>query len=175
MLVSEPAVSYNVHNIHVNVFITILFDWRLEDKKMRTELQPLEGRRVTFTGTFIRFGVFETKRSFHRKVLLKNVKDIHGRHMAQHISLSEPSDVKVFEGFGQGEVLQFSAIVCSYVKGYHGENIELRLARPSCIDYGFREVRDLICVSCSAYRKKEVKASLMQELNSRKRISLGIC
>ena len=51
---------------------------------MRTELQPLEGRRVTFTGTFIRFGVFETKRGLHKKVLLKNVKDIQGRQMAQH-------------------------------------------------------------------------------------------
>ncbi len=142
---------------------------------MRTELQPLEGRRVTFTGTFIRFGVFETKWGFNKKVLLKNVKDIQGHHMAQHISLSEPSDVKVFEGFGQGEVLQFSAVVYSYVKGYHGENIELKLARPWCIDYGFHEVRDLICASCRSYRKKEVNASLMQELNSRKRISLGIC
>jgi len=142
---------------------------------MRTELQPLEGRRVTFTGTFIRFGVFETKRGLHKKVLLKNVKDIQGRRMAQHISLSEPSDVRVFEGFDHGEILQFSAVVCSYVKGYPGENIELKLARPWCIDYGFHEIHDLNCVSSSSYRKKEVNASLMQELNSRKRISLGIC
>ena len=142
---------------------------------MRTELQPLEGRRVTFTGTFIRFGVFETKWGFHKKVLLKNIKDIQGRRMAQHISLSEPSDIRVFEGFNPGETLQFSAVVCSYVKGYHGENIELKLARPWCIDYGFHEIHDLTCVSRRAHRKKEVNASLMQELSSRKRISLGIC
>jgi len=143
--------------------------------KMRTELQPLEGRRVTFTGTFIRFGVFKTKWGFQKKVLLKNVKNLQSRHMAQHISLSEPSDVRVFEGFSQGEVLQFSAIVYSYVKGYPGENIDLKLARPWCIDYGFHDVRNLICVSSRSYRKKEVNTSLMQELNCRKRISLGIC
>jgi len=142
---------------------------------MRTELQPLEGRRVTFTGTFIRFGVFETKRGLHKKVLLKNIKDIQGRRMAQHISLSEPSDVRVFEGFDKGEILQFSAVVCSYVKGYHGENIELKLARSWCIDYGFHEIHDLTCVSRRSYRNKEVNAYLIQELNSCKRISLGIC
>jgi hypothetical protein len=111
--------------------------------KVRTELQLLEGRRVTFTGTFIRFDVFKTKWGFQKKVLLKNVKDIQGRYMAQHISLSESSDVKVFDGFCQGEVLQFSAIVYSYVKGYPGENIDLKLARPWCIDYGFHDVLDL--------------------------------
>jgi len=142
---------------------------------MRTELQPLEGRRVIFTGTFIRFGIFETKWGLHKKVLLKNVKDIQGRQMAQHISLSEPSDVRVFEGFCQGDVLQFSAIVCSYVKGYPGENIEIKFAHPWCIDYGFHGIQNLRCVSSRTYRKKEVNVSLMQELNSRKRISLGIC
>lgn len=142
---------------------------------MRTELQPLEGRRETFTGTFSRFDVFETKRGLHKKVLLKNIKDIQGRRMAQHISLSEPSDVRVFEGFNKGEILQFSAVVCSYVKGYPGENIELKLARPWCIDYGFHEIQDLTCVSGTAYRNKEVDAYLMQELNSCKRICLGIC
>ena len=138
-------------------------------------MQPLEGRRVTFTGTFIRFGVFKTQWGSQKKVLLKNVKDNHGRYMAQHISLSEPSDVRVFDGFSQGEILQFSAIVYSYVKGYPGENIDLKLAHPWCIDLGFHDVRDLICISSRSYRKKEVNASLMQELNSRKRISLGIC
>lgn len=142
---------------------------------MRTEMQPLEGRRVTFTGTFIRFDVFKTKCGFQKKVLLKNVKDIQGRHMAQHISLSEPSDVRVFEGFSQGEVLQFSAIVYSYVKGYPGEDIELKLTHPLCIDYGLHWVQRIQSMFKGSHQKKEVNAFLMQELNSRKRISLGIC
>lgn len=142
---------------------------------MRTELQPLEGKRVTITGTFIRFGVFKTKGGLQKKALLKNVMDIHGRYMAHHVSLSEPPDVRVFDGFSHGEVLQFSATVYSYVKGYFGENIDLKLTHPWCIDYGFHDVRDLICVSSRSYRKKDVDAFLMQELNSRKRISLGIC
>jgi len=142
---------------------------------MRTELQPLEGRKVTFTGTFIRFGMFETKRGLHKKVLLKNIKNVQGRRMAQHISLSDPSDVRVFEGFDKGEILQFSAVVYSYMKGYPGENIDLKLARPWRIDYGFHEIHDLKCVSRTAYRKKEVDAYLMQELNGCKRVCLGIC
>ena len=142
---------------------------------MRTELQSLEGRRVTFTGTFIRFGVFGTRWGLRRKVLMRDVKNIKGRLMAQHISLSEPADVRAFEGFGRGEVLQFSAVIYSYVKGYTGEDIELKFARPLCIDYGLGEVQGLHSISSGSYRKKEVNASLMQELNSRKRISLGIC
>lgn len=142
---------------------------------MRKELQPLEGRRITFTGTFIRFGMFETKWGLQKKVLLKNIRDFQGRRMAQHISLSEPSDVRVFEGFSHGEILQFSAVVCSYIKGYRGEKLELKLAHPMCVDYGIRDIQELRSVSRGIYRKKEVNASLMQELNNRKRISLGIC
>lgn len=142
---------------------------------MRTELQPLEERRKTFTGTFVRFGLFETKWGFFKKILLKNVTDTCGRRMAQHVSLSDPSDVRAFEGFSQGEILQFSAVVHSYVKGYHGESIELRQTRPIGIDYGFHGVQELRCISSSSYRKKQVNVSLMQELNSRKRVSLGVC
>ncbi|WP_048110950.1 hypothetical protein [Methanoregula formicica] len=113
--------------------------------------------------------MFKTKWGLQKKILLKNVKDIQGRYIAQHISLSELSDVRVFEGFCQSEVLQLSAIVYSYVKGYSGENIDLKLARPWCIDYGFHDVRDLTCISSRSYRKKEVNAFLMQELNIRKK------
>lgn len=95
--------------------------------------------------------------------------------MAQHISPWEPSGERVFDGFSQGEILQFSAITYSYVKGYPGENIDLELARPWCIDYGFHDVWDIVCISSRSYRKKEGDAFLMQELNSRKRVSLGIC
>lgn len=142
---------------------------------MRTELQPLEKTRKTFTGTFVRFGLFKTKWGFYKKVLLKNVKDTRGRLMTQHVSLSDPSDVRAFEGFGQGDVLQFSAVVYSYIKGYHGESIELKLTRPMGIDYGIHEIQELICLSGSPYQKKQVNVSLMQELNSRKRVSLGVC
>jgi len=140
---------------------------------MRTELQSLEGKRILLTGIFIRSDWFQTKWGFHKKILLKNVK--HSGGMTQHASFSDPSDVRAFEGFGQGEVIQFSAIVHSYVKGYRGENTELRLTHPLCNDYGFHSVQDLRCLSSRSYRKKEVNASLMEELNSRKRISLGIC
>lgn len=142
---------------------------------MRKELQPLEGRRITVMGTFIRFGMFETKWGLQRKVLLKNIRDIRGKRLAQHISLSEPSDVRVFEGFNPGEIIQFSAIVCSYIKGYRGEDLGLRLARPICVDYGIRDIQELRSVSRDIYRKKEVSTTLMEELSCHKRISLGIC
>ena len=119
--------------------------------------------------------MFETKWGLQKKVLLKNIRDIKGRKMAQHISLSEPPDVRIFEGFNNGEILQFSAIVCSYVKGYRGENLELKLARPVCMDYGIRDIQELRSVPGRLYRKKEVHISLMEELNSRRKVSLGVC
>jgi hypothetical protein len=142
---------------------------------MRTELQPLEETRKTFTATFVRFGLFKTRWGFYKKVLLKNITDTRGHRMAQHVSLSDPSDVRAFEGFGPGDILQFSAVVHSYVKGYHGESIELRLARPMGIDYGIHNVQEIKSLSNRSYPKKQVNVSLMQELNSRKRVSLGVC
>jgi hypothetical protein len=140
---------------------------------MRTELQSLEGRRISVTGIFIRFDWYPTKWGFRRKVLLKNLKHSHGR--TQHVSLSDPTDIRIFEGFGQGDVLQFSAIVHTYVKGYPGENPELKQTHPIGNDYGFHDVQEIICLSNGSYQKKEINAHRMQELNSRKRISLGVC
>jgi len=142
---------------------------------MRTELLPFDGKRVTVTGVFIRFDWFQTKRGPRRKVLLKYVKDTHGRFTTQHASLSDPSDVRAFEGFGQGDVIQFSAIVHTYKKGYHGESTELIFAHPVCIDYGFREVQGLTSSSSGYYRKMEDYPHLIQELNNRKKVSLGVC
>jgi len=141
---------------------------------MRKELQPLEGRRIKLIGTFIRFGLFETRWGLRKKALLKNIRDIKGRKMAQHISLSEPPDVRVFEGFNNGETIQFSALVCSYVKGYRGENLELKLARPVSMDYGIRDIQELRSIG-SLYRKTDVHPSLMEDLNIRKKVSLGVC
>ena len=139
---------------------------------MRTELQSLQGRRISVTGIFIRFDWYPTKWGFRRKVLLKNLKHTHGR---TNTFLSDPSDVRIFEGFGQGDILQFSAIIHSYEKGYHGEIPELKLTHPSGIDYGFHDVQELICLSNGSYQKKDVNVHLMKVLNSRKRISLGVC
>lgn len=106
---------------------------------------------------------------------MKNLRDSKGRFWVQHASFSDPSDVRAFEGFGNGDTLQFSVIVCAYQKGYLGDNYELRLTHPLGSDYGFQEVKDLQSLSYIAKQGKRELISLIQELNTNKRISMGVC
>lgn len=142
---------------------------------MRSELLPFVGKRVSVTGVLIRFDWFPTKWGLRKKVLLKYVRENKGRFMTHHTSLSDPVDVRTFEGFESGDVLHFSAIVFSYPKGYIGENAELRFTHPLSVDYGFRHVQALTCISKTPQSKPKEYPFPIEELKSRRKVCLGVC
>lgn len=141
---------------------------------MRTELQPFEGRRAIFVATFVRNTYFKTKRGNRRMVLLKHVKDLQGRLVALHLSLTNGSDLRVFDGFDEGELLQFSATVRMYVKGYRGEDIDLKLQHPIRIDYELLDIQDLKSLNCHQNREHNIISFPTSDLNNKQKIFLGV-
>lgn len=111
---------------------------------MRTDLQALEGRRVTFTATFDKYGVYRKHGVVGRTILITDVRTFDGRFIAQHIWLNYTAGFDKEGAFVQGERVQFTAMVKPYVKGYFGDRIDDRLARPYAIDYRFTYPRDVV-------------------------------
>lgn len=119
-------------------------------KGMRADLQALEGRRVTFTATFEKYGVFRKHGVVGRTILLKDVRTLDGRFIAQHIWLNYTAGFDKEGEFVRGERVQFTAMVKPYVKGYFGDRIEDRLARPYMVDYRFTYPRDVVRIGIGA-------------------------
>lgn len=94
---------------------------------MRKDLKILDGERLTFTGTFVRFGKkgrFRPKKvgdewiDYDETVLLQNIRNREGRAVTDHLWFNY---TKGFAGLGdlhEGDVIQFDARVKPYVKGY---------------------------------------------------------
>jgi len=142
---------------------------------MRLELLPFVGKRITVTGVFIRFDWFPTKWGLRKKVLLKFVREAKGRFTTHHTSLSDPADVRAFAGFECGDVVQFSAVVFSYAKGYTGANNASRVNHPISTDFGFRDVQALAYISKTAQPKPKEYPFPIEELKSRRKVCLGVC
>jgi len=113
-------------------------------KEMRTELQALEGRRLTFTATFDRYGAYRKGGVAGRTILLRDVRTLDGRFIAHHIWLNYTAGFDKEGEFMHGERVQFTAMVKPYVKGYFGDRIDDRLARPYAVDYRFSYPRDVV-------------------------------
>jgi hypothetical protein len=107
-------------------------------------------------------------------VLLKHVKDLQGRLVALHLSLTNGSDLRVFDGFDEGELLQFSATVRMYVKGYRGEDIDLKLQHPIRIDYELLDIQDLKSLNCHQNREHNIISFPTSDLNNKQKIFLGV-
>ena len=103
---------------------------------MRTGLQGYEGMRVKFSATFHHYGTFRRRGIVGRTILLKNVRDAAGRLVADHIWINYSAPFDAIGEFHNGEKVSFSAKVIRYLKGYFGENIDLRLAKSIQVDYG---------------------------------------
>jgi len=127
-----------------------------------------------FVATFVRNTFVKTNGGIRRKVLLKHVKDLQGRLMALHISITNGSDVRVFDGFDEGELLQFSATVKTYVKGYRGEDIDLKLQHPIRVDYELGDIQDLKSLCCHSSRGHTIASSPIHTSKNKERIFLGV-
>ena len=102
---------------------------------MRTTFQGLAGKRVKFTATFWKYGVFRKNGCVGRTILLMDIRDLNRRKLADHIWINYTAAFDAYGEFHQGDQVSFDAAVSEYTKGYFGNNIEDRIRRPFQIDY----------------------------------------
>lgn len=141
---------------------------------MRTDLQPLEGKRATFIATFSRRDVFKTKWGLQVKVVLKDVEDIQFKPLTDHVSITDQDSLQLMAFLKEGDLIVFNAGVRKYRKGYYGDDIDIRLRHPDSVDYTLCDVRDIIKQNLDAPTKK-INADLgLKKLMKNKRIALGV-
>jgi len=101
---------------------------------MRTNLQGLNGKDVDMTAQFSGFSSYRRGRRVFRSALLRSVRSASGQRLTDHVWVNQPwafedADVEV------GDCISFTGKVQEYVKGYHGEDVDLRMENPYQIDY----------------------------------------
>ncbi|GAB6283978.1 MAG: hypothetical protein STSR0009_01770 [Methanoregula sp.] len=141
---------------------------------MRTGLQSLEGKKGTFIATFCRRDSFPTTQGWMRKVLLKHIQD--GKHnpVTDHVSVTDRNSLELMGFLKDGDLIAFSARIRKYLRGYKGEDIDLRLKHPLSVDYMLCEVQDVRKLNLDLPEKKNSGESEFRELIKNRRISLGV-
>ncbi|MGK4115486.1 hypothetical protein AB0Y38_04270 [Lysinibacillus capsici] len=116
---------------------------------MRDKLKKHLNQDMTFYAKFKNYGVrniqMETKRRNLKvtqveRVLLHDLCDINGDFMCDHIWVSNSSLFKN-QNVKDGDIVQFKAIVDSYIKGYFGKKDDRNTVIK--LDYGLNHVRDI--------------------------------
>ncbi|WP_214084008.1 hypothetical protein [Methanoculleus sp.] len=102
---------------------------------MRTNLQGLAGRRVELIAVFWQYGTYRGNGCCGKSILLRHVRDLSGRLLADHIWINYTAGFDAAGEFCRGDIVRFTAKVDEYVKGYLGAKIDDRLLRPPAVDY----------------------------------------
>ncbi len=102
---------------------------------MRTNLQGLAGWRVTLTAIFWQYGTYRGGGCPGRSILLRQVRDRPGRLLADHVWINYTAGFDAAGELCRGDAVRFTATIDEYVKGYRGDKIDDRLARPPAVDY----------------------------------------
>ncbi len=110
---------------------------------MRINLQGLAGRRVTLTAVFWQYGAYQRGGRSGKTILLRQVRDLSGRLLTDHTWINYTAGFDAVGEFCRGDLVRFTARVDEYVKGYLGEKIDDRLARPLAIDYRLKFPRQV--------------------------------
>lgn len=111
---------------------------------MRKDLQPLNEKRLRFTGIFVRYGTKHGwKGATLTTILLKNITDISGKQVTDHLWFNLTMEfMKIESQLNQGAVIGFDARVKQYTKGYKGcrddvydklVEVDYRLSHPTNI------------------------------------------
>jgi hypothetical protein len=108
---------------------------------MRTGLQGLNGRKARFVAVFWKYGTYRRGGVAGKSILLRDLCDLKGRCVADHIWINYTAGFDAAGTFRQGDIVQFTATVGEYVRGYMGERIDDRLKRPVSIDYRLKYPR----------------------------------
>ena len=141
---------------------------------MRTELQALEGKRATFIATFCRRDSFPTTQGWMKKVLLKHIQDGQHKLVTDHVSVTDNSSLKQMGFLKDGDLFAFSARIWEYLRGYTGEDIDLRLKHPVAIDYMLCDVQDVRKLNIDLPGKKPLGDAKFRELLKSRRITFGV-
>jgi hypothetical protein len=130
--------------------------------------------RAPFIATFTRSDIFRTKWGWQEKVLLKHLKDVQFKPMADHVSITDQPSLKKMAFLKEGDLIVFSAVVREYQRGYHGDDIDLRIKHPDSVDYTLYDVRDIVKQNLDV-RTKKIPLNLgFEKLMQNKRIALGV-
>ena len=98
---------------------------------MRRELKKIKGQRITFKGTFKRYGGKANWHGYPEKtILLIGVKDSDGNPMTDHIWFRMTKGFEKLGELKEGDRVQFDARVKEYTKGYVGHKEEVRWEKP---------------------------------------------
>lgn len=114
---------------------------------MRTELMGFTGKKMEFIATFWQYGVLRRNGVVGKTILLKSLRDLKGRLLADHIWINYTAGFDAVGTFEKGERVGFTAFVSEYFKGYYGDNIDLRLKHPYSIDVRLKYPRNVIRLS----------------------------
>jgi hypothetical protein len=141
---------------------------------MRTGLQALYGKRTTFIATFSRRDVFRTKWGWMEKVLLKNIFDVQHKPLANHTSITDRPSLQRLSFLKDGDLIVFSARVIEYIRGYFGNDIDLRSQHPYSVDYMLFDVRDVKKQNIDLPKNKIMRDLGFDRLMKNRHISLGV-
>lgn len=92
---------------------------------MRFELSKIEDQRATFTGEFVRLGIKGGWKGTIDTILLKNIKDIGGRPITNHLWFNYTKGFKSLGDLKEGNLIQFDGRSKAYLKGYKGRRIDV--------------------------------------------------
>ena len=96
---------------------------------MRTELKNINGKRGKFYGVFERYGSKTNWKGYPEDtVLLKDIKDLNGKIVADHLWFNLTKGFEKIGEMNEGIIIAFEARVKPYTKGYvnHREGIDDR-------------------------------------------------
>lgn len=141
---------------------------------MRTGLQSLEGRRATFIATFSRRDVFRTKWGWQEKVLLKHIQNVQFKPLADHVSITDRNSLQQMGFLKEGDLIVFTAGVREYHRGYHDDDIDLKIKHPDSLDYMLCDVCDIRKQNLDAPKRRISGDPGLKELMKNKRVALGV-
>ena len=134
----------------------------------------MEGKRATFIATFCRRDTFPTTQGWMKKVLLKHVQDIQNKLVTDHVSVTDRSSLELMGLLKDGDLIAFSARVRKYLRGYKGEDIDLRMKHPLAIDYMLCDVQNVRKLNLDLPKKKISGDSEYKDLMKNRRITFGV-
>lgn len=108
------------------------------------------------------------------KVLLKHIQDVQFKPLADHLSITDRRSLQRMESLKEGDLIVFSARVREYVRGYLGDDVDLRLKHPYSIDYTLYDVRDVEKKNLDIPKKRVPLDLGFDVLMKNKHIALGI-
>jgi hypothetical protein len=141
---------------------------------MRIGLQSLEGKRASFIATVCRRDSFPTTKGWMRKVLLKHIQDGQHKLITDHVSVTDRSSLELIGFLKDGDLIAFSARIQKYLRGYKGEDIDLRLKHPVSVDYMLCDLQDVRKLNLDLPKKKISGEPEFRELMKNGRITLGV-